>query len=784
MSDQLRALKHRIEIGKRFASLIAENTAVFQTEAGIETLPFTVKGDEARSFNGANLFVLLQVMKDRSWDDARFFTAAQIAESGWTFKPGARGVHLQFLKTTGQDGMLLTEPESLRFQVFNASEIEGVPDFKATREINTSDLVEAASRAGFGTGPEAWMQSLIDLDDNGARTLRLAMAGTLLQTQTDWTHSFGRSLQQYSDILGQEIAAEPLSLFKAIRDAEIVAAKIMAGARLVAQERVSIAMIAETSVKVQDNEVVQQEEAGMAKKKWTTDRIEKMFQERVAVLAVPFADKDRAFDLGAVFYPAQKLWFVPKGKDAEAFKEWNPRVHSLGPVATDEMLKDSFRDAMASIGLDTSKDIIADGKWHNVSVDSKKNKNNKSGTYILSLHAGVNGESFGRINNKDTGESIPWKYDGELLTPEQRARIRADAIMKDETAAREAARLQDLAAIHAAEIWNLGESAEGHGYVLKKGVSAEGLRQVSGAVLLRYPGFHGESGKSVIRGSDNYLIVPMQNAAGQLRAVQAISPDGKIKSFMSGAQKKGTMFILGAESLDVLISSNPLGVAFSEGGATGASFRSGSSLPTIVCFDAGNLETVVAEVTAMLPPETLRVLALDNDLFHVERAIGFLSEKLGLNPYKADGQVVKSAIDSIHTRSVSLGEAIADGEWHQVPQGTYRMLIEHEDQSDAVRSIQVEVVPVNGRKIQSKFSNRGLEAGRVAMATIEQGGGRGLMAIPSFVSLEGRPTDWNDLHQREGLSAMKSKLRAIGLVPKAISQAVVVEDRREVSFER
>lgn len=39
-------------------------------------------------------------------------------------------------------------------------------------------------------------------------------------------------------------------------------------------------------------------------------------------LNVPFADKDQAKALGAVWHPEKKLWFVPAGLELEPFKAW------------------------------------------------------------------------------------------------------------------------------------------------------------------------------------------------------------------------------------------------------------------------------------------------------------------------------------------------------------------------------------------------------------------------------------------------------------------------------
>jgi phage/plasmid primase-like uncharacterized protein len=500
-----------------------------------------------------------------------------------------------------------------------------------------------------------------------------------------------------------------------------------------------------------------------------SDRLEEMFAEREAVLAVPFPEKERAKELGAVWYKPRLVWFVPKGLDVARFREWDPRAHCLGPTAAKSEVIAKFKEAMGDTKLRVPDEIIADGKWHNVRTDSKDTPN-LSGAYVLNLEGGKDGTPDGCFSDKYTGEYRTWRFDGPLLTPEQKAHIRAEAMNRAAEADRVTQRVQALAAEHAAEIVAQGQPAEGHGYVRKKGIPAEGLVQVSGKVLLGYSEFIGESGKSAIRENQNYLIIPMCNAAGEIRAVQAISEDGKVKSFMRGAQKKGTMAVLGAPSLDALCAQAaafrdqaPAAGFFVEGFATGASLRQPTGLPVIVCFDAGNLEAVAAEAVGKWPDNLLPVLAVDNDQFHVERALGYLAANLGVNPNSQRGSVVEVLSGKSSSRMVSLGDAVADGQWHQAAKGRYCMTLEREPDSTEVRSITIDAVMQEGqRPARLVFSNRGVQAGHVALEAFagqakegeQQAASRAVMLVPEFKSLDGRPTDWNDLAQAEGHKAV------------------------------
>jgi len=806
------AYAHREAVGRRFSSRIAAGDAVFLAgSAGIPELPCTVTNGERRLLGGVNRFMLMQVMADREWVDPRFFTLDQVQRAGWTLAPDAKRINLQFLKSTGNDGLPLEMPQSEWFGVFNAGEIVGVPAIDAVVRSPLGDLEGAAGLAGFAVGEDGlraatdrWLSSLQGVravDDPLGAALRVQLASSLLEVQAGLPGTDGGNARFAAD-WAQGINADPLSFFQAVKDAEGLAATVMAQAKAVGVERAAteeLARVREAAVAV-TAKVEGNLEVGMMRNPGATARVEAMFAEREAVLAVLFEDKDRVYALGGVYYGPQKLWFVPKGKDVDAFKEWNPRVHSLGMVATDNMLIDDFMQEMSRMGLSIprGKTFEDDGQWHNITVDAMKKKGNLSGSYMFSLNGGRDGGAIGYLSNKYTGERSTWTYEGELLTPEQRAKMRAAAMERAAQADRELAAKHEIAAGHAAEIVAVGLPANEHGYVVKKGISSEGLLQVSGSVLLKYQEFYGESGKSAIRPNQNYLIVPMSNAAGELRAIQAISPDGSVKSFMRGAQKKGTMCVLGAESFDAIAKMGVAAVAYNEGVATGASFRAASGMPVVVCFDAGNLETVVAETSARLPAEITRVLGVDDDQYHVERALGFLSENLGMSPHAPSEARILVSRGGNELRQIAIGEAIADGQWHQVARGGYSMTLNRDEGSEAVRSIAVDILPTDtAKKLSAIFVNRGIEAGRTAMRSIEADGKRlpdladvqVVMAIPKFKSLAGRPSDWNDLVKAEGVEAARAVLRTIPgcevtlaqEVPEKVVERVLQRESRQVA---
>jgi len=741
------AFAHRVMIAKRLIELISRNESFFHKNIpNINSLPFTVSIEgEHRQLSGPNLFIALQTMSMREWSDPRFFTLAQVERAGWELKADAESINLQYLTVIGSDGLPLEDPESQIFRVFNGSHIIGIPELQPRKQVNIESIQSILANSNDFR--------LVDGRLEFKQTLRNQMAGSLL------TISLGIAFKsEVEPELSQswllDFDKNPIGLFNEIKGALDIAMPLITKINLLESEEAILTKMNVTSQNKSENS----KDMSMGWKESWAAKVELMFIEKQAVLSVPHAQKDEAKKLGAVYYQKYKLWFVPKGLDIDLFKKWNPKGQGLGEVATRDVLIESFKDAMADLGLDTSKDIKDDGQWHGVSVDTTSKKN-EAGRYILTLDGGINGMAIGTIINKQTGQQHTWKYEGGLLTPEQRAKANAEALAREALARQEALAKQDQAAIHAKEIMALGKSANTHGYVLKKGISDQGLKQVLGEVLLRYPEFKSENGASVIRARDNYLIVPMSDLNGNLRALQAINPDGSVKAFMRGGQKKGTVFVLGADNFNALSKNELSMMAYVEGMATGYSFREISGLPVAVCFDASNLETIVDETSDLLPGFT-NIIAADNDQFYVERALGFLGEKLGINPYPVDGNKIDVITNATHTRSVYVGDLVTNNEWQETANGTYRVLIEGEYN----RKLTVEVVPTDGRKLKATFENRGLEAAFTALETLTQKDRKALIAVPEFNSLKGRPTDWNDLVKNEGVHAAKSVLSKINHV--------------------
>ncbi|MDR5784641.1 toprim domain-containing protein [Caballeronia sp. LZ065] len=205
--------------------------------------------------------------------------------------------------------------------------------------------------------------------------------------------------------------------------------------------------------------------------------------------------------------------------------------------------------------------------------------------------------TFGRYGHEDQNatwnpRNLAWQEfqaaRGGLapITPEQsddlkqrRAAAAAAAIEGQRQQAIQEGKRQATAASQAARLWAAAAPAGSHPYLTRKGVAACGLRI----------------------DVDGLLLVPMYDAAGALWNLQRIDTTGQ-KRFLTNGRAKGTFY---------RIDGSPARVILCEGFATGATIHQATGATVLVCFSAGNLRTVAADL-ARVDSVTCEVAA-DND---------------------------------------------------------------------------------------------------------------------------------------------------------------------------
>lgn len=457
---------------------------------------------------------------------------------------------------------------------------------------------------------------------------------------------------------------------------------------------------------------------------------------------VPYAEIAEAKDLGASFDVALKHWFVASNLDIQPFDRWR---HPLVPMSDAEIMHD-LEAALTDMGLVLAKPLEMDGAWQDTFVSTSSSTKALKGAYKAAL---MDGKASGFIKNFDTGEDSPWRPSGLTFDSEQWARQRSAeehnashspherAIIStprppavpperkssrnnaslEESRLRAAAQLSEQYAAVAArctEKWEHLQPADStHPYLLRKGVAAFGLR---------------------MDGHD--LVTPIRDAKGAIRSLQHITEEGE-KRYVKDGQKSGNFHIFG----DINAGKT---VLLGEGYATCASIHMATQLPVVQAFDGGNLAPVLRSLGEQLAGRTL-VICGDDDVLTRGRIVATIAKvvasahaqaRIGL-PYILEDEI---EVDGVTRRLEAKPDCSVTLRYEPEVQGVQRVVGEL-------------VNNANGQRIPIKIVNGGREKALAAAAEF------GAQAVfPRFTSLSGGPTDFNDLHAREGLAVVRKQI--------------------------
>lgn len=193
---------------------------------------------------------------------------------------------------------------------------------------------------------------------------------------------------------------------------------------------------------------------------------------------------------------------------------------------------------------------------------------------------------------QDGGYKLP--ATGERAEPDREA-LRKQAEERQRRAAAAEAEYRaraDQAARDAWDLWTDGTPDVVTPYLQRKGVPALGTRALA----------------------DGTLLVPMVDVDGKIQNVQRIAPrkpegEQPEKRFMAGGRKSGLFHLIGCP-LGVLPDEPVLLLA--EGYATAASIHAATGYPIAVCFDAGNIKSVVEQLRTRCPALPMLVCGDDD----------------------------------------------------------------------------------------------------------------------------------------------------------------------------
>ena len=322
-------------------------------------------------------------------------------------------------------------------------------------------------------------------------------------------------------------------------------------------------------------------------------------------IAVPYAEKDDAKQLGAKWDRAEKSWFVPAGVDTEAFAQWMPAKGSVH-IAVDADPVEQFAQALRGAGLKVNGAPKMDGELHRVPVEGDTHRE-RSGAYKGYL----DGHPAGFIQNHKTGTRENWKATGQAasaLTVQDRAQMAANAAQKRHDRAHEREQQAERTAQQVDAMWAAATPVQAHPYLADKGVQGHGLRQGAPGQTVTVNGANDRPRELSVAGQ---LFVPVADEAGKLTSLQFIRQDGT-KMFMPEGKVEGGHYVIGdaAKGGPVLIA---------EGFATAATLHEMTGLPAIVAFNAGNLRPVAEAYRALDPTRAIYIAGDDDKHREAER---------------------------------------------------------------------------------------------------------------------------------------------------------------------
>lgn len=392
---------------------------------------------------------------------------------------------------------------------------------------------------------------------------------------------------------------DPLEIFRASADAEKIVNHICSLEQVQEIQH-------EQSVEIRDEQL--SEENLMEIDKKISDKI---------WLSIPYRQKDTAKYVigklsdgtpGIAWDKEQKCWYAKPGVSFDRIKAWLPENQvasedkALSPV-------DEFKEALINLGaIVTGEHPIMDGKTHRIQMEGDK-PGEKAGFYVAHL----DGIPAGYIKNNRTGAELKWKCKGYVLTDEQKAALKAQALENQKNRDIELEERQKNTALKLKhKLSQMSEAIEPTPYMKSKGIQA-------------HSGVYTDDEKKL-------TCIPATDIEGTTWTVQYIAEDGT-KRFAKDSKKEGCFHVLGG--LEKLANSPVIVIA--EGYATAATIKEACELPAVVsAFDSGNLKSVAKALHEKYPH--LPIIMAGDDDKHLE-----LSK--GINPGKEKAGEAADAVN-------------------------------------------------------------------------------------------------------------------------------------------
>ena len=232
-------------------------------------------------------------------------------------------------------------------------------------------------------------------------------------------------------------------------------------------------------------------------------------------LAVPYGERTAAKALGAKWDKVAKSWYVGPDGTAEKLKRWLPENISGEGQTPAVPPREEFAEALLSVGaIVNGLHPIMDGKKHRIACYGDK-AGEQAGFYVGHL----DGHPAGYMKNNRTGLEMKWKSKGYALSPEEKAKLQAQAAEKLQARAVEEERQHELTA------QRIGEEM-----TKLIPVSSPTTYLASKQIAVQAGIFTDSEGKKT--------YVPAHDADGKVWTMQYILEDGA-KRFAKNSRKEG-----------------------------------------------------------------------------------------------------------------------------------------------------------------------------------------------------------------------------------------------------
>lgn len=313
-------------------------------------------------------------------------------------------------------------------------------------------------------------------------------------------------------------------------------------------------------------------------------------------LFVPYADKEEAKKLGAIWDNKEKKFYAPFYLDQTIFQKWALPLQKNN-IDLDEALL-QFKTALNNQGLIVDMPIM-NGKIQRCQTQDDK-KGEKSGAYVGFL----DGYPAGYIENFKTGCKENWKFqlskENTTLKAQKHTLNHKNDFSKTKVEKEnEHLNLQRKTALRLEKEYLESKKLESpHPYLVKKGLG-EYFHQFK---IDKY----------------NNLLIPFKDENDKFWSLQRITKDGKkIIGVIKTNEEQNKHLEYAARKKGCFYTQTPLKeqkeFIVCEGFATAMTIQKVLNKPTIMAIDAGNLSSVIENLNKTYPDKKITIFA-DNDL--------------------------------------------------------------------------------------------------------------------------------------------------------------------------